>query len=490
MPVNLRNRSFLKELDFTADGAAVPARPRRATSSAAKYAGTEHPRLRRQEHRADLREDLDPHPLRLRGRRLRPGRPRHLPRPDAARRSGTRSRSRTPPGCWAGCSTRIEYRGSAQATVESWPQYCRRAGLERPHRRVAPDPDARRHAHDARAHRQADARDRLRLHAGTPGTTWATRCSSPGAMHGHGRAHRRARGRCGPTRTSSRTPRAIAEVTGARITLTEDLAEGVGGVDFVYTDVWVSMGEPKEVWDERIAQLQPYQVNADVLRATGNPDVKFMHCLPAFHDRDTDGRRRRSAEQTGMTALEVTDEVFESAALDRLRPGREPDAHDQGRHGRHARAERLSRRGRASSIALGRERPAASAGRTGRRGPAGERGAGGRTPCAALAAEHELVVTHGNGPQVGLLALESAADPRLEPAVPVRRPRRPDPGHDRLLAAPGAAERPAGATGRGRHQPDLGRRRRTPPSRRPPSSWARCTTSRPPSGSPRNAAGP
>jgi ornithine carbamoyltransferase len=106
---------------------------------------------------------------------------------------------------------------------------------------------------------------------------------------------------------------AIAETTGARITHTEDVGEGVAGVDFVYTDVWVSMGEPKEKWAERIELLHPYQVNADLMKLTGNPDVRFMHCLPAFHDRNTTvGEQLFRA--TGRDALEVTDEVFESGA--------------------------------------------------------------------------------------------------------------------------------------------------------------------------------
>ncbi|MET9950490.1 ornithine carbamoyltransferase [Streptomyces sp. NPDC006339] len=103
----------------------------------------------------------------------------------------------------------------------------------------------------------------------------------------------------------------LAETSGATITLTEDVAEGVRGADFVATDVWVSMGEPKEVWDERIAALAPYAVTMDVLRATGNPDVKFLHCLPAFHDLGTAVGREIHA-QHGLTELEVSDEVFES----------------------------------------------------------------------------------------------------------------------------------------------------------------------------------
>ncbi|MBQ1104501.1 ornithine carbamoyltransferase [Streptomyces anulatus] len=106
--------------------------------------------------------------------------------------------------------------------------------------------------------------------------------------------------------------RELAEVSGATITLTGDVAEGVRGAEFVATDVWVSMGEPKEVWAERIAALGPYAVTMDVLRATGNPDVKFLHCLPAFHDLGTQVGRDIH-DRYGLTELEVSDEVFESA---------------------------------------------------------------------------------------------------------------------------------------------------------------------------------
>ncbi|MEU7151968.1 ornithine carbamoyltransferase [Streptomyces sp. NPDC045456] len=104
----------------------------------------------------------------------------------------------------------------------------------------------------------------------------------------------------------------LAAHSGARVTITADVTEGVRGADFVATDVWVSMGEPKEVWDERIALLGAYAVTMDVLRATGNPDVKFLHCLPAFHDLGT-AVGREIFERHGLTSLEVTDEVFESA---------------------------------------------------------------------------------------------------------------------------------------------------------------------------------
>jgi ornithine carbamoyltransferase len=105
--------------------------------------------------------------------------------------------------------------------------------------------------------------------------------------------------------------RRIAEETGARILQTEDVAEGVRGVDFLYTDVWVSMGEPPETWEERIHLLKPYQVNMDVVKATGNQKVRFMHCLPGFHDRHTKVGEELY-QRTGLDALEVTDEVFES----------------------------------------------------------------------------------------------------------------------------------------------------------------------------------
>lgn len=114
-----------------------------------------------------------------------------------------------------------------------------------------------------------------------------------------------------PTEEIVARARSIAEVSGARLTLTEDIAEGAGGADFVATDVWVSMGEPKEIWDVRIKALRPYAVTMDVLRATGNPDVKFLHCLPAFHDLDTTVAREIH-ERYGLTELEVTNEVFES----------------------------------------------------------------------------------------------------------------------------------------------------------------------------------
>jgi len=105
----------------------------------------------------------------------------------------------------------------------------------------------------------------------------------------------------------------IAGETGAQITITEDVAEAVTGADVLLTDVWVSMGEPDEVWAERIGLLKPYQVNAETMSLSGNPEVKFMHCLPAFHNTDTE-IGKEIFEKFGMECLEVTEEVFESSA--------------------------------------------------------------------------------------------------------------------------------------------------------------------------------
>jgi ornithine carbamoyltransferase len=116
-----------------------------------------------------------------------------------------------------------------------------------------------------------------------------------------------------PAQSIQDEARAVAKDTGARIMITEDVDAAVKGVDFIYTDVWVSMGESKEVWADRIALLTPYQVNARVMAKTGNPRVRFMHCLPAFHNTDTTVGKDIQ-DRFGLDAMEVTEEVFESPA--------------------------------------------------------------------------------------------------------------------------------------------------------------------------------
>ncbi len=127
---------------------------------------------------------------------------------------------------------------------------------------------------------------------------------------------------CWPEESLVKECKKIAKETGVKITLTEKVNEGVKGVDFLYTDVWVSMGEPEAVWAERIKLLKPYQINAAVVKATGNPNVKFMHCLPAFHNLET-AVGQDIYKKFKLNGLEVTEDVFESprsVVCTRLRP--------------------------------------------------------------------------------------------------------------------------------------------------------------------------
>lgn len=118
---------------------------------------------------------------------------------------------------------------------------------------------------------------------------------------------------CQPEDSLVEQCREIAKQTGAKILLSEDIGEAVKGCDFLYTDVWVSMGEPDAVWEERIKLLKPYQVNKKALELTGNPKVKFLHCLPAFHNRET-VKGEDIFQKYGLNGMEVTDDVFESEA--------------------------------------------------------------------------------------------------------------------------------------------------------------------------------
>ena len=123
----------------------------------------------------------------------------------------------------------------------------------------------------------------------------------------------------------------FAAASGARITITDDPHKAVSGVDFIHTDVWVSMGEPLETWGERIEMLLPFQVNSKLMAAAGNPRVKFMHCLPAFHNSETKVGAQIAAQYPHLAnGVEVTEDVFESSGEHRVRTGGEPDAHDQG----------------------------------------------------------------------------------------------------------------------------------------------------------------
>lgn len=119
--------------------------------------------------------------------------------------------------------------------------------------------------------------------------------------------------KCQPSEELQAQCREIALNNGAKITITEDVAEAVKDCDFLYTDVWVSMGEPDHVWAERIELLKPYQVNSEVMHLTGNPNCKFLHCLPAFHNRETKVGEE-IYQKFGIESMEVTEDVFESEA--------------------------------------------------------------------------------------------------------------------------------------------------------------------------------
>jgi ornithine carbamoyltransferase len=119
---------------------------------------------------------------------------------------------------------------------------------------------------------------------------------------------------CQPEEKLVEECRKIAEQTGAKITVTDDVVTGVKDADFLYTDVWVSMGEPAAVWEERIKLLKPYQINKKTMELTGNPKVKFLHCLPAFHNRQTKVGED-IFQKYGLDGMEVTEDVFESEAV-------------------------------------------------------------------------------------------------------------------------------------------------------------------------------
>jgi ornithine carbamoyltransferase len=307
MAFNLRNRHFLKELDFT------PQEFRflldlSAQLKAAKYAGTEQPRLRGR----NIALIFEKGSTRTR-----------CSFEVAAADQGAHTTYLDPSGSHLGAkesvkdSARvlgrmfdgIEYRGHGQAIVEELAEY---AGVPvwngltdewHPTQMLADVLTVQEHSSKPLAEVAlaylGDARNNMGNSLLVTGALLGMdiRIVAPKQLW--------------PTDEVQEQAQALAAGTGARITITDDVAAGVRGVDFLYTDVWVSMGEPKEVWAERIDLLTPYQVSMDTVRATGNPAVKFLHCLPAFHDLGTEVARQLHAT-TGLTELEVTDELFES----------------------------------------------------------------------------------------------------------------------------------------------------------------------------------
>jgi ornithine carbamoyltransferase len=304
---NLRNRSFLKELDFSPKewmflvGLA-------ADLKAAKYAGTERPRLtgknialifEKTSTRTRCAFEVAAHDQGAQVTYL----------DQAGSQLGHKESIKDTARVLGGMFDAIEYRGSAQANVEvlaAWSGVPVWNGLTdqwHPTQTLCDMLTMREHCTkndaDITFAYLGDAHNNVGNSLLVAGALMGmdVRIVAPRELWNHQ-----------DVITAART---IAAGTGARLTHTEDVAEGVADADFIYTDIWVSMGEPKETWDGRIAALLPYQVTADVLAKTGNPDVKFMHCLPAFHDRNT-AVGEQLFKQTGRSELEVTDEVFES----------------------------------------------------------------------------------------------------------------------------------------------------------------------------------
>jgi ornithine carbamoyltransferase len=307
MPFNLRNRSFLKELDFTPQELRFLLKFS-AELKAAKYGGYEQPRLgdknialifektstRTRTAFEVAAKDQGAHVTYLDPGGTQIGHKESMK--DTARVLG-----RTFDG--------IEYRGFSQATVEILAQH---AGVpvwngltdEFHPTQILADvltmtEHSDKHLREIAYCYLGDARNNMgnSLMVGGCKLGMDVRLCAPEHLW--------------PADDLVKTCREIAEETGARLTLTQDVDEGVTGVDFLYTDVWVSMGEDKSVWKERIKLLTPYQVNKELVTRTGNPRVKFMHCLPAFHNRETKVGEE-IFEQYGMDGLEVTDDVFES----------------------------------------------------------------------------------------------------------------------------------------------------------------------------------
>ncbi|MGH8867632.1 MAG: ornithine carbamoyltransferase [Actinomycetes bacterium] len=309
MPANLRHRSFVKELDFTPAELGHLLDLSRALKSA-KRAGTEQPRLtgknialifEKTSTRTRCAFEVAAHDQGAHVTYLDPS------GSQLGHKESAKDTARVLGRMYDG----IQYRGSAQATVEELAAY---AGVPvwngltdewHPTQMLADFLTMQEHTSKPLSQVAyaflGDARFNMGRSLLVTGALLGcdVRLVAPGSLW--------------PDESLVEQAREIAAGTGARVTLTEDVVDGVRGADYVHTDVWVSMGEPKEVWDERVELLRPYQVTADVMKATGNPQARFMHCLPAFHNRETAVGQQVYA-RTGMTALEVTDDVFESEA--------------------------------------------------------------------------------------------------------------------------------------------------------------------------------
>ena len=311
MPFNLRNRDFLKEIDFTAKELKFLLDLARDLKRS-KYAGTEVPRMQgknialifeKTSTRTRCAFEVGCYDQGARVTYLDPNSSQIGHKESAADTARVLSRF----------YDAIEFRGSAQATVETLAEYSDVPvynGLTdewHPTQMLADFLTMIEHGRGKPVEEISyaylgDARSNMGHSLYVMGAIMGAdvRIVAPKALW--------------PSKEIQKIAKDRAVASGARLTLTEDVAAGLKGVDYVHTDVWVSMGEAKEVWDQRVKLLTPYQVNAKALKASGNKNVKFMHCLPAFHDTNT-VVGKDIAEKTGMTGgLEVTNEVFESEA--------------------------------------------------------------------------------------------------------------------------------------------------------------------------------
>jgi ornithine carbamoyltransferase len=309
MPFNLRNRDFLKEIDFTTTELKYLLDLARDLKRA-KYAGTEVPRMQgknvalifeKTSTRTRCAFEVGAYDQGARVTYLDPNSSQIGHKESAADTARVLSRF----------YDAIEFRGSAQTTVETLAEYSDVPvynGLTdewHPTQMLADFLTMIEHGRGKPVEEISyaylgDARSNMGHSLYVMGAIMGAdvRIVAPKALW--------------PNKDIQKIAKDRAITSGARLTLTEDVAAGLKGVDYVHTDVWVSMGEAKEVWDQRVKLLTPYQVNAKALKATGNKNVKFMHCLPAFHDTNT-VVGKDIAEKTGMTGgLEVTNEVFES----------------------------------------------------------------------------------------------------------------------------------------------------------------------------------
>jgi ornithine carbamoyltransferase len=307
MAVNLRHRSFVKELDFTPEEFRFLI-TLSASLKAAKYAGTEQQRLagknialifEKTSTRTRCAFEVAAHDQGAHVTYLDPG----------GSQMGNKESMKDTARVLGRMFDGIEFRGKSQAVVEELAAF---SGVPvwngltddwHPTQSLADVATMSEHS-DKPLHRVSfaylgDARNNMANSLLVTGALLGmdVRIAGPQQLWPRGEA--------------AEPARKLASQTGGQITLTDDVATGVRGCDFLYTDVWVSMGEPSGVWDERIGLLKPYQVSMSTIEATGNPRVRFMHCLPAYHNRET-AIGEEIYSKTGMAALEVTEEVFES----------------------------------------------------------------------------------------------------------------------------------------------------------------------------------